>query len=69
MAINANRIRMMKEKANYDVELQCTRYETECKSKGSRHLSKQEIYHIISLPVSLQDDYLRKIGKFEMEEC
>jgi len=60
---------LMKEKANYDVDKQCTKYETEYKDKGTRHLSKQEIGFILQLPISMQDDYLKKIGKYEMEMC
>jgi len=67
MALNVNRIRLMKEKANYDVDKQCTRYETECKDNGTRHLSKQEIYDYMK--AYDKDKYLRSIGKFEMEMC
>jgi hypothetical protein len=69
MAINATRQRLMKEKANHDIDVQCKKYETKCKYIGSRYLTKQEIDYILNLPVNLQDDYLKSIGKFEMEGC
>ena len=67
MALNANRIRLMKEKANYDVDTQCTRYESECKNKGSRYLTLIEMEQY--LKAVDKDKYLKSIGKFEMEDC
>ena len=66
--VDANRMRLMKEKANHDVDKQCTtKYEQESKFKGIRHLSKQEMEEYIK---SIdKDQYLRSIGKFSMEGC
>jgi len=68
--VDSRRERLRKEKANHDVNIQSTvKYNQKCIYKGTRHLSKQEVDVIISLPISMQDDYLRSIGKFEMEGC
>ena len=66
--IDARHERLRKEKANHDVNVQCNiKYPIECKNKGTRHLSKQEIDEYI-LAVD-KDSYLKSIGKFEMEGC
>ena len=68
MALNANRIRLMKEKANYDLDVQCNiKYPIECKNKGNRHLTPTEMEQYIN--ASNKDEYLKSIGKFEMEMC
>ena len=65
--VDANRMRLMKEKANHDVDTQCKKYETECKFNGNRYLSKQEMDEYIKSVD--KDKYLRSIGKFAMEGC
>jgi len=68
MAFNATRIRLMKEKANYDVNVQCNiKYPIECKNKGSRYLTSDEMVEYIK--ATDKDEYLKSIGKFEMEDC
>ena len=67
MALNATRQRLMKEKANYDVDTQCTRYDKECKNKGSRHLTPVEMTGYIM--AYDKDKYLESIGKLKMEGC
>jgi len=63
-------MRIQKEQGASDINKQCTyKYYQESKSTGTRHLTKQEIDHILQLPISMQDDYLKSIGKFEMEMC
>jgi len=66
--IDARHERLRKEKANHDVNVQCNiKYSIECKNKGSRYLTPDEMVEYIK--ATDKDEYLKSIGKFEMEEC
>ena len=68
--VDSRHERLRKELANHNVNIQVTvKYDKQCTFKGTRHLTKQEIGFILQLPISMQDDYLKKIGKYEMEMC
>ena len=64
MALNANRVRMMNEKANYDVNKQCTRYETESKSTKNYKIPKDKIEEYLKSPD--KDLFLLKYGQCEV---
>jgi len=64
MALNANRVRMMNERANHDVDTQCKRYETESKSTKNYKIPKDKIDEYLKSPD--KDLFLLQFGKCEV---
>jgi len=65
--INIVRERRRKWLAQHDVNEMCKKYSLESTYKGRRQLTQDEIDKYIKSPN--KDEYLKSIGKFEMEVC